>query len=52
MSKAIEFETALGDLITEMFTTKKELQEAIDYFNGIILSGILEDNMQYTETGT
>ncbi len=49
MSKAIEFETALGDLITEMFTTKKELREAMDYFNGTMLSGILEDNMQYME---
>lgn len=49
MSKIVEFENALNDLITEIFTTKEELQEAIKYFDGTILSGILDDNMQYME---
>jgi hypothetical protein len=49
MSKTVEFENALGDLITEIFTTKTELQEAIRYFQGVTIAGVLEDNLQYME---
>jgi len=49
VSKTVEFENTLSDLITETFTTKQELQEAIDYFRGVVLSGLLEEHMQYME---
>ena len=49
MSKHIEFENALGDLITETFETKEELLEAIKYFDEEKIADILKDHLKYYE---
>ena len=47
MSKTIEFENRLHDLVTETFNTREELEEAIEYFGESKISSLLRDNLEY-----
>lgn len=49
MTKHIEFEDRLSDLITETFETKAQLQEAIEYFDDTTMAQLLKDAMQFYE---
>jgi hypothetical protein len=49
MTKTIEFENKLNDLITETFETKEQLMEGIKYFTGTDLGDILKETLSNYE---
>ena len=49
MTKNVEFENKLSDLITETFDSKEELLEAIRYFGDVTLKSYLESTLEIYE---
>ena len=49
MSKNVDFENKLSDLITETFDSKEELLEAIKYFGNVTVKSYLESTLEIYE---